>query len=92
MIDLKLNVDHPDQGGEYVVGVTFATIIAAEEHFGVAMQEMFAPVSAIKLAWLAWEQTRADGTHGPVKPFEDWKTRLAGVDANIDDTPLGVTP
>ena len=83
MIDLKLTLIQDDQI-PYVVSVTSATLIAAEEHFNAAIPQLLAPdaVSVTKLAWLGWEQTRADGV--AVKPFDTWKKTLISVDMEID--------
>lgn len=95
MIDLALSVQHKahHDGEPYTVRVSVATLIAAEEHFDTTAQEMFAPVSLSRLAWIAWRQTTADATHGPVQAkFELWREGLVALDAAVDDAPLDEAP
>lgn len=75
----------------WTVAPTMATVIGAEKQFGESAQVMFADgnVSITKMAWLAWEQTRADGI--AVKPFEDWVKSLVDLEMDNDAVPLDVT-
>lgn len=91
MIDLKLTVVHAD-GVPYNVAPTAATLIEAEDHFGSTLAELFSPakMSLKGLAFLAWEQSRADGI--AVKPFDVWRKQLVSVDMEVDDDPLDEMP
>ena len=82
---LSLRVKHGTDPA-YTVDVAAATFIACERHYGKTMPAMFTDPSIEVLAWLAWEQTRKDGT--TVTLFDQWFRDLEEIDAENDAAPL----
>jgi hypothetical protein len=83
-MDLSLKVKTDDS--HYEVDITAGTLIACERQYKKPMPQLFASPSVEVLAWLAWEQTRKNGTTVP--PFEKWIITLIDVDSGGDTAPL----
>ena len=73
----------------YTVDVTAGTIIAAERWFKKPAPELFGSVSIEAMAWLAWEQTRRNGT--TVAEFDRWIDKLVDIETDTDTGPLAET-
>jgi len=87
-MQITLSVTTPAE--QTTVDVTYGTLIACERKFGKPMPEQFATPSLELLAWLAWEQTRKNGTTVP--PFDQWFPTLLNVEVvGNEDPPLDVT-
>lgn len=76
---MRLTV-HPLTGEPYEISITPAVIVAAERHFGKAMNQLFGEsMSYEALAWVAWKGTHRAGV--VVKPFDEWLDDVENIDA-----------
>ena len=83
--DLTLHVTLQDEA-PYSVDVTAGTIIAAERWFKKPATELFGAISIESMAWLAWEQSRKNGTTVP--EFEKFIDRLIDIETETNGSPL----